>query len=120
MANILIIDDVEDVRDALTAILQGAGHTVEEAKNGAEGIARLSEGRYDLVITDILMPEKDGTEVIMHLETLPSRPRVMAISGGGARMPAYMALHLARLKADATLMKPFTNAELMGKVNALL
>ncbi|CAK0755404.1 hypothetical protein CCP1ISM_6050001 [Azospirillaceae bacterium] len=91
-----------------------------EAKDGREGIDMLRSGSFDLVITDILMPEQDGTEVIMFLETQPSRPPVLAISGGAAKVPAYMALHLARLKADATLMKPFKNAELLDKVSALL
>ncbi|MEI8394012.1 MAG: response regulator [Rhodospirillaceae bacterium] len=121
MANILVVDDMDDVREGIAAVLSQNGHTVTEARNGQDGINKLSGSvHFDLVITDILMPEKDGTEVIMHLETLPGRPPVLAISGGAAQVPAYIALHLARLKADATLMKPFHNAELIEKVNQLL
>ena len=120
MADILWVDDADDVREGLAAVLRGDGHAVTEARDGRAGIAALGSGRFDLVITDILMPEQDGTEVIMHLEGMATRPPVLAISGGAPNVPAYMALHLARLKADATLMKPFRNDELKAKVAALL
>jgi CheY-like chemotaxis protein len=120
MAEIMVVDDTDDVRDALVEVLRGDGHTITEARNGGEAISILNTRNFDLVITDILMPEQDGTEVIMHLEGLTSRPLVLAISGGTPNMPAYMALHLARLKADATLMKPFRNEELRAKVKQLL
>ncbi len=120
MAKILVIDDVADIREGLNAVLTQEGHTITEAKDGAEGIAKLGSGQFDLVITDIMMPEQDGTEVIMYLEDRTPRPLVLAISGGAAKVPAYMALHLARLKADATMMKPFRNDELLDKVRTLL
>lgn len=120
MADILVIDDMDDVREGIAAVLALSGHTVTEARNGREGIDLLKQRAFDLVITDILMPEQDGTEVIMHLDTLAKRPPVLAISGGAAKVPAYIALHLARLKADATLMKPFRNAELVEKVTNML
>ena len=120
MAHILLVDDAEDVRESLTAVLRGDGHTVTEASNGREAITALSSLRFDLVITDIMMPEQDGTEVIMHLEGVAPRPPVLAISGGAPNVPAYMALHLARLKANATLMKPFRNDQLRTKVSYLL
>ena len=120
MAAILLVDDAEDVREGIAAVLQSLNHTVTEAKDGREAIAKLDAQPFDLVITDIMMPEQDGTEVIMHLESLNPRPPVLAISGGAPNVPAYMALHLARLKADASLMKPFRNEELKAKVATLL
>lgn len=120
MANILVVDDVNDIREGIAEVLRADGHTIAEAGNGQEAIAVLDSQRFDLVITDILMPEQDGTEVIMHLEATADRPAVLAISGGAPNVPAYMALHLARLKADATLMKPFRNDELKAKVGQLL
>ncbi|CAK0750644.1 Response regulator [uncultured Gammaproteobacteria bacterium] len=120
MAKILVIDDMDDVREAIATILRQENHAVTEASDGRQGIAKFQVEAFDLVITDILMPEQDGTEVIMALDGMAQRPPVLAISGGAPKMPAYMALHLARLKADATLMKPFKNAELLEKVNLLL
>ena len=120
MADILVVDDVDDLREGIIEFLQSAGHTVAEAKDGREAIALLNKRRFDLVITDIMMPEQDGTEVIMHLVGLETRPKVLAMSGGAPTVPTYMALHLARLKADATLMKPFRNDELGDKITHLL
>ncbi|CAK0750161.1 Response regulator receiver domain-containing protein [Azospirillaceae bacterium] len=120
MANILVIEDVEDVREAIVEVLQSAGHTVTQADNGEEGLSAVKFARFDLVITDILMPEKDGTEVIIALTEQKERPPILAISGGGSKMSAYIALHMARLKADATLAKPFNNADLLATVQKLL
>jgi CheY-like chemotaxis protein len=120
MADILVIDDSDDIREGICEVLRSVGHTVAEAADGRKAIAILDTRRFDVVVTDILMPEQDGTEVIMHLLGQPDRPRVLAMSGGGANMPAYMSLHLARLKADATLMKPFTNDELQSRIEQLL
>ncbi len=120
MADILVVDDVDDLREGIVEFLQAAGYAVAEARDGREAISMLNARRFDLVITDIMMPEQDGTEVIMHLASLESRPKVLAMSGGAPTVPAYMALHLARLKADATLMKPFRNEELSDKITQLL
>jgi len=120
LADILLVDDAEDIRESLSAVLRGDGHNVTEASNGREAIAALASRHFELVITDIMMPEQDGTEVIMYLEGREPRPPVLAISGGAPNVPAYMALHLARLKADATLMKPFRNDDLRAKVSQLL
>ena len=121
MADILLIDDMKGVRRAVTAVLTRAGHVVTEADDGAAGLDLLQSGRrFDLVITDVLMPKKDGTEVILHLEKQRSRPRILAISGGGSQVSAEEALVLARSRADAALSKPFDNAELLETVDRLL
>ncbi len=121
MADILLIDDMKGVRQAVAAVLKRAGHAVTEADDGSKGLEKLRSGhRYDLVITDILMPTVDGIEVIMFIDTLPVRPPVLAISGGGSQMPADAALMLAKTKANAVLAKPFDNAELLEVVQRLL
>jgi CheY-like chemotaxis protein len=118
MANILLIDDMAAVRRAIAAVLRGAGHQVTEAANGREGLG--AAGRFDLVITDILMPEVDGTTVVMEIAARPERPRLLAISGGSGALSETDALRLASLKADATLSKPFANGELLAVVDRLL
>ena|SRR5689334_3538982 len=121
MAHILLIDDMKNVRRAAASVLKAAGHRVSEAGDGGEGIALIKGGqRFDLVITDMLMPEQDGADVIMFLETLPARPPVLAISGGGSNVPADVALMLAKVKADAVLAKPFDNSDLIATVDRLL
>lgn len=120
MAAILLIDDMKGVRRTVASLLKRAGHTITEADDGGAGIDLLRSGRYDLVITDMLMPKHDGMEVLLFLEQMPNRPRVIAISGGGSQVSADEAFMLARSKADATLAKPFDNADLLAEVNKLL
>jgi len=116
MAKILLIDDMKGVRRAISAVLKRAGHTVIEADDGGVGLQLLQSQRFDLVITDMLMPQHDGMEVLLFLEQLPDRPKVLAISG----VSADEAFMLARSKADATLAKPFDNSDLVETIDRLL
>jgi len=120
VTEILLIDDMAGVRRAVVAMLKRAGHTVTATESGSEGLAMLKTRRFDLVVTDMLMPGTDGADVLSYLETLPNRPRVIAISGGGAGLSAEGALRLARIKADAFLEKPFDSDELLAAVDKLL
>lgn len=121
MAEILLIDDMKGVRRSIKSVLNRAGHNVVEADDGAAGIDLLRAGRrFDLVITDVLMPKQDGSEVILFLEKQPNRPKILAISGGGSQVSAQEALLLAKSKADASLAKPFDNADLIATVDKLL
>ncbi|MDO9563332.1 MAG: response regulator [Bradyrhizobium sp.] len=120
MAKILLIDDMKGVRRTVSAVLKRAGHIVTEADDGDAGLHLLKCERFDLVITDMLMPKLDGIEVLLFLEQQPDRPRVLAISGGGSQVSADEAFMLARSKADATLAKPFDNSELLAAVDKLL
>ncbi|MBF0273376.1 MAG: response regulator [Magnetococcales bacterium] len=111
---ILIIDDNPAIRTLMTRILRENGYEVEEANNGKEGVQAFYNRPADLVITDILMPEMDGIEVVMAFTRLENRPKIIAISGGS---PPYLsaALNLKAatvLGASSILMKPFTAAEL--------
>ena len=121
MARILLIDDMKGVRRTVCAVLKRAGHTVTEADDGGVGLQLLRSGQsFDLVITDMLMPKHDGTEVILYLGSIADRPKILAISGGGAQVSADEAFMLARTKADGTLAKPFDNDELIDVVDRLL
>jgi CheY-like chemotaxis protein len=120
MADILLIDDMAGVRRAVVAMLSRAGHKVTATGNGAEGVEMLRSRRFDVVVTDMLMPGTDGADVLSHIGAMPNRPRVIAISGGGAGLSAEGALRLARLKADAFLEKPFDSADLLAAVDKLL
>jgi CheY-like chemotaxis protein len=121
MAQILLIDDMKGVRRTLSAVLKRAGHTIFEADDGGAGLQLLQgDQHFDLVITDMLMPKQDGMDVLLYLEQQPNRPQVLAISGGGSQVSADEAFMLARSKADATLAKPFDNADLLAVVDRLL
>lgn len=120
MTEILLIDDMAGVRRAVVSMLSRAGHTVTAAENGGQGIELLRSRRFDLVITDMLMPDVDGADVLTQVGSLPNRPKVIAISGGGAGLSADGALRLAKIKADAFLEKPFEAEALLAVVDKLL
>ena len=118
--NVLIIEDEQEVRAMIAMILTAAGHDVSQAANGLEAAALLEkEAPYDLVITDILMPEKEGIETIKELKSQWPQTRILAISGGGIGMSGdYLDLALA-MGADEALGKPFGRKELLMAVERL-
>lgn len=120
MAKILIIDDMPGVRRSISAVLKQEGHEIAEAENGRIGIEKVNGQKYDLVITDMLMPEEDGMTVINHLKDQDSRPAILAISGGGANVDPNFALNEAGKYVDKTLSKPFNKSQLLQAVEELL
>jgi CheY-like chemotaxis protein len=120
VADILLIDDMAGVRRTVIAMLKRVGHSVTASENGNEGLELLKTHRYDLVITDMMMPGMDGADVLTHLASVPNRPRVIAMSGGGAGVSADSALRLARIKADAFIEKPFESVDLLTAVEKVL
>jgi DNA-binding response OmpR family regulator len=120
MAEVLVIEDMSGVQHTLNTMLRRAGHSVTIAGDGAAGLQQLQQRKFDLVITDMLMPDVDGMEVLVRLAEMPNRPPVIAMSGGGAGVSAEAALKAAKLKADAFLQKPFDKAELLAAVDSLL
>jgi DNA-binding NtrC family response regulator len=120
MKRVLIIDDDEQLRALLFEILDRAGFEVIEAANGEEGLKRYREQPIDLVITDLIMPEKEGVETIVELRREFPNARVVAISGGGrAGGRDYLPI-AARLGASRTVAKPFTSQEILEAVRETL
>ena len=120
MAKILLIDDDDPLRAIMCETLKHFGHMVVEARNGKEGMELFEQTRMDLVITDIVMPEKEGLEVLMELRKQPKPVKVIAISGGGSTGKVEY-LHIAKLMgASAVLAKPFSLIALMTAVDELL
>ncbi|MBI5572494.1 MAG: response regulator [Desulfomonile tiedjei] len=121
MASILVIEDDADIRALYCRILSQAGHAVTEAPDGSVGLRLYRQKHRDLVITDIIMPEKEGIETIMELQRESPDVQIIAISGGGQATPGATCLHLAkRLGAARTLAKPFSKQELLDAVTEVL
>jgi len=120
MAKILLIDDDDAVRDLLRRQAERSGHEVFELISGEGAEQAVEEFGPDLIVTDILMPERDGIETIMGIRQVRPDIRIIAISGGGARgdlMPLKIA---ERLGAFCTLKKPFSRAEFEEALAAAL
>lgn len=112
---IAVVDDVPEIRELARVWLSAAGHSVACAAHGIE-LGRMScDHRFDVVITDVMMPEADGLEVIGGLRQSYPGTRIIAISGGGITMLADDCLRVAkRLGADDVLPKPFNRAQLLA------
>ena len=121
MARILVIEDEEDIRGLYSRILKHAGHDVIEAPDGKLGVELYRENLADLVITDIIMPEKEGIELIIELRRDFPDVKIIAVSGGGQLMASATCLRLAKgLGAVRTLAKPFNLRELVDTVQEVL
>lgn len=121
MAHILLIDDFDAYRAMLRDFLEESGHTVVEAGDGQEGLNRYSSETFDLVITDIIMPKKEGAETIIELRRMDAGARIIAISGGGKMVLAHTCLQIARsLNVKEVLEKPFPMEHLTACIAAML
>jgi YesN/AraC family two-component response regulator len=119
MASILIIDDDPQILVMLGQILEREGHEVVEASNGKEGLKLYRENPTDLVITDLIMPEKEGIETIMEFRRDFPDVKIIAISGGG-QIDAEQYLSMAqKLGVEKTFAKPVERAELLKVLREL-
>lgn len=117
---ILIIDDEEALRGILKETLERAGYTVFLAEDGEEGGAILGRENVDLVLCDLIMPNKEGLETIMEFRKKYSDLPIIAMSGC-ERSSAGGYLKLAsKLGANDTLPKPFNRADVLGRIQGLL
>ena len=120
MAKILVIDDDELVRSTVTAALELAEHEVVQASDGQEGVNTFQAGKFDLVVTDIIMPEKEGIETIIEIRQHDPSIKIIAISGGG-RTSNQIFLDVAKkFGAVDVLPKPFTPKQLVTMVQQVL
>lgn len=120
MTTILVVDDHKELRAVIEWALTEAGYEVVEAGDGDAALAAFRARPPVLVITDIIMPEKTGIEIIATMKHEHPEVKVLAISGGG-RTHVMDFLAIAREKgADAVLEKPFRKSDLLARVAELL
>jgi two-component system response regulator (stage 0 sporulation protein F) len=114
MTRILVIDDQEPIRSLLRTALEGAGHEVLEASNGRLGLELYRERSADLIITDIVMPEMNGPEMILDLTRDILNVKVIAMSG---LLESEVQLNVAKLfGARQTFQKPLNMEKLLSAV----
>lgn len=113
---ILLIDDDAMLRQTIRRMLGSAGHEVVEAENGRVGLDAFRKQKVDAVVTDIIMPQKEGIETIRDLRVLNPQVRIVAMSGGGRTHQMDFLSIAAKLGADTTLTKPFRKEALLACV----
>ncbi len=130
MTTILLIDDETDVRDSVAKVLGREGYEVVTAESAEVGLAMLDERQFDLVITDIIMPDVDGVQAIKLIRESHPDMKIVAISGGGnfghASYQPQAITTTAFLQAateagaDGILTKPFLSADILDSVQRML
>ncbi|MBI1208924.1 MAG: response regulator [Azospirillum sp.] len=120
MADILIVDDEDLIRRTIRLTLQDSGHRLALARNGQDAETLARSHHFDVVIVDMIMPEKDGIETILDFRRLMPGAKIIAISGGG-RVHNFDFLEIARqVGASQVLRKPFVKREILNAVNLCL
>lgn len=119
--NVLLVEDSPEVSLSVREILTGAGHSVEEATNGKEGLEKLSVSSFDLVVSDIWMPEMDGIALLKEIRGSGNDLPVIVISGGAPNAPlTYTAPLASTFGANAVIYKPFEKEELLKAIDAVM
>lgn len=117
---VLIIDDDSVLLKGLASSFAAAGCNVMTAADGVVGLKRFAQVRPDLVVTDIIMPDREGVETIVAMKGEDATVPIIAISGGGRIGPGEFLSLALRLGADAALAKPFRSKELLATAAGLL
>jgi DNA-binding response OmpR family regulator len=119
--SILVIDDDPMVRHTIKRILTAHGYNPDFAENGKVGLAMWKKSQAALVITDLIMPEKEGLETIVEIRRMSSSLRIIAVSGGGRVGTPEVFLKTAQsLGANEILAKPFEPEQLIAAVKRQL
>lgn len=120
MIKILVIEDDNSFRNVLVQMLTRAGYNVKQAGDGNQAVEVCRAFEPDLVLTDIIMPDKEGLETIQELLGISPYMKIIAMSGGGKFGPdSYLPL-AQKLGAKATLQKPFMREELLSTIAEVL
>lgn len=115
--SVLIADDEENISTLVQLCVTAEGHEAVCVSGAREAKAAMARQNFDLVITDVLMPDGDGLDLITQLRKVQPATRVLAMSGGGRYMEGNDCLKMARrLGANAAVMKPFNREQLMAGI----
>jgi YesN/AraC family two-component response regulator len=117
---ILIVDDEEQMRLALRRMLEKEGYSVREAENGEKAIKIHREKQADLIITDIIMPDKEGLGTIVELKSEFPDIKIFAMSGGGKNSPDQYLRMAKGLGVDKVFIKPFNREDILSAVAEIL
>lgn len=121
MSRILIVDDEEIILEMLIQMVSREGYEAEGAKNGKEALQKITENKPDLLITDLIMPDKEGIELIRDIRSSFKDLKILAISGGNRHIEPMSQLKVARfLGADASLSKPLDRKEFLLTIKNLI
>jgi len=119
MASILIVDDDKPLLDLLAELLRKQGHEVKTAEEGNSALSQMREAKFDLVISDIIMPGKEGIETIREIRELHPDVRVIAMSTGGSLGNAQILEYARMIGAHEAIRKPIELPALIEMIDGM-
>jgi len=114
---ILVVEDQRDIAELVRMHIRDLGHQVELAQDGDEGLAKARDGRYDLIVLDVMLPRRDGLDVVRQLRMERNPVPVLMLTARSAEIDRVLGLELG---ADDYLTKPFSIPELQARIKAIL
>ncbi len=120
MKNILLVDDEEPIRRMVRAVLNNTEYAFEEASDGVKALALLESHSFDLIITDVVMPDCDGIELVISVRKKLPDIKVIVMSGGGRIRADHYLVLAEKLGAARVFEKPFDTTELRETVSEFL
>ena len=117
VAHILLVEDEADVRESLRSQLEGEGHEVTVTDSGMEALALVESSKFDIVLTDVMLPDLNGLELVERLKPLPHKPVIVVMTGYGS---VEMAVKAIKAGAFEFLQKPFSVDVLSAMVASAL
>jgi DNA-binding response OmpR family regulator len=114
---ILVVEDQRDIAELVRMHIRDLGHQVELAQDGDEGLAKARAGSYDLVVLDVMLPRRDGLDVVRQLRMEQNPVPVLMLTARSAEIDRVLGLELG---ADDYLTKPFSIPELQARIKAIL
>ncbi len=120
MKKLLLIDDDQDFRTMLSVRLEKVGYQVIQAEDGIKGISAFKKNPVNVVVTDIIMPEKEGMETILELKKINPAVKIIAISGGGRSVPEDYLSIAEYFGAVKSFKKPFDMKEFVETIDMLV
>lgn len=119
MPSILIVDDDKSLRDLLAGILREQGHEVQTAEEGNSALAWMEKATFDLVVSDIIMPGKEGIETIREIRALHPDVRIIAMSTGGSLGNAQILEYARMIGAHEAIRKPIELPALIEMIDRM-
>ncbi len=115
--NILIIEDEPNIIESLSFLLERAGFSVESEQDGANAMARMHSLNPDLIILDVMLPNRSGFDILRDLSALQNAPRILMLTAKGQARDRETATEIG---VDQFMTKPFANAEIVAAVKEML
>jgi DNA-binding NtrC family response regulator len=118
--SIIVVDDDDDLRESLVELLQEEGHQVDSVNSAKLSLKKITSKHYDLLISDVLMPEMDGIELLQELVSIGFQGKTLIMSGGGRISSEDYLVIAENLDADGTIKKPFSSEDLFSTIERII